>query len=480
MHRLSASVLLACLLTPVLAFAQDGGPLTFGEAVTGEITDDTPEVRYTFDGVAGDIITVNMSAEPGTLDSYLELIAPDGTKLLTADDYAGSLNSQIGPYTLADSGTYNVVATRCCGGGRGGTTGAYDLVIRHAEVAPLTVGETVTASLSDDRPGAFFSVEGGPQAVLTLEAQTAEGDTPFLVEVRNPEGQVVNSGWQNFGQPVLIDPLFLGGEGSYLINVSRQQNTTPEATPTSSSVTVSLALQVVETQPIEIGATVNGTLDESNPSDHYSFSGTPDDLLRLSGVQAPNGEPFEVIVHAPNGFSINSANTGYTQDAGRFTLDPLQLFESGEYLLVLRRLDTEGDGEMGASNYTLTLGVSESPILQAGTAMEETVGGQTYERVYRYEGTAGQVIRITLRSASDSYGPALTVQGPNVQVTDPVESRGMGSPFTFNISSSVPATAIYEVTLPEDGTYLFRVNNGAYNQEGPAVGGFSLLIEIIR
>jgi hypothetical protein len=479
MHKLSVFMLLACLIAPTLALAQDGSTLTFDETVTGEITNDTTEVQYTFEGTAGDIITVNMSAEPGTLDSYLELIAPDGTQLLTADDYAGSLNSQIGPYTLAESGTYTVVATRCCGGGGGGTTGAYELVLRQAEVAPLTIGATVTASLSDEQPSTFFSVEGDSQTVLTLEAETVEGDTPFLVEVRNPEGQVVNSGWQNFDQPVLIDPLFLGGEGSYLINVSRQQNTAPQATPTSGSVTVSLVLQGVETQPIEIGATVNGTLDEGNPSDHYTFSGTPEDLLRMSGVHSPDSEPFEVVVYAPSGFSINSANTGYVEPQGSFTLDPLQLFESGSYMLVLRRLDTEGDGEMGASNYALTLGASESPILQAGTAVEDTVGGTTYERVYRYEGTAGQTIRITLRSVSDSYGPGLTLQGPNIEPVNPADSRIAGSPFTFSVSSSIPATAIYEVTLPEDGTYLFRVNNSAYGQEGPQVGDFSLLIEVI-
>jgi hypothetical protein len=209
------------------------------------------------------------------------------------------------------------------------------------------------------------------------------------------------------------------------------------------------------------------------------FSATPEDLLRMSGVHSPDSEPFEVVVYAPSGFSINSANTGYVEPQGSFTLDPLQLFETGRYVLVLRRLDTEGDGDMGASSYTLTLGASESPVLEAGAAVQNTVGGTTYERVYRYEGIAGQTIRITLRSASDSYGPGLTVQGPNFEPVDPTESRFAGSPFTFSVSSSVPATAIYEVTLPEDGTYLFRVNNGAYGQEGPQVGDFSLLIEVI-
>jgi hypothetical protein len=349
MHRKSVFVmLLASLIAPVLAVAQDGGTLTFDAPVTGEITNDEPQVRYTFEGTEGEIITINMSALPGTLDSYLELMAPDGTSLLTADDYAGSLNSQVGPFTLPESGTYTVVATRCCGGGSGGSTGAYELVLREAQVVPLAVGASTTTSLSDTQPSTFFSIEGGTRAVLTLEAETVEGDAPFVVEVRNPQNQVVNSGWQTEELPVLIDPLFLAEEGAYAINVSRQQNSDPNAEPTHGSVTVSLALQAVETQPIQIGETVTGTLDDDNPSDHYTFSGTASDLLSLQGSQGEDGEPFELLVFAPNGFSVNGVNTGYVEPQGSFTLDPLQLVETGEYLLVARRLDMEGDGEMGA------------------------------------------------------------------------------------------------------------------------------------
>jgi hypothetical protein len=481
MHKLSIFVmLLACLIAPVFALAQEGSLLPFGEIMTGEITNDEPQVRYTFEGVAGEIITINMSAEPGTLDSYLELLAPDGTSLLTADDYAGSLNSQVGPYTLPESGIFTVVATRCCGTGGGGSTGAYELVLREAQVVTLTVGETITAALSDEQPSAYFSIEGGSRAVLTLEAEKVEGDTPFVVEVRNPLGQIVNSGWQNGDLPVLIDPLFLAEEGSYAINVSRQQNNDPNAEPTSGSVTVSLALQEVEAQSIQIGETVTGELNNANPSDHYIFSGRASDLLRLEGAQGEGGEPFELLVFAPNGFSINGVNTGYVEPQGSFTLDPLQLFDTGDYLLVARRLDMEGDGEMGAGEYTFSLGGSEAPTLDAGAEVEGTVGSVTYERVYRFEGTAGQTIRITLRNADDAYAPTLSVQGPSIQVTDPVAAAHPGgNPFFINSNSSTPATLTYEVTLPESGTYLFRVSNGAYGLQGPGEGAFSLLVEVV-
>jgi len=481
MHKLSLfALLLTCLVMPVLGFAQDGGTLTFDETVTGEISADQPEVRYTFEGRAGDVITINMNAEPGTLDSFLELIGPDGTSLLTADDYAGSLNSQIGPYTLPETGTYTVVATRCCGGGgTGGSVGAYELALRQADVASLTIGETVTATLSDEQPNLFFRVESDAKAILTLEAKTVEGDRPILVEVRNEEGQVVNSGWQANNTPVLIDPLILSEGGSYVINVSLQQNTDPAAAPTSGNVRVSLTLNEVEAQPIEIGQTVEGTLDDDNPSDHYTFSGASEDLLRLEGSQTPDSEAFEAVVYGPSGFSINGVNTGFVEPVGSFTLDPLQLFDDGDYLLVVRRIDADGEGEMGTTHYTLTLSESQTPTLEAGAAVEGKVGGDTYERVYHYEGTAGQTIRITLRSDSDSYAPALNVQGPNTQTTERVAAPD-GSPFVFSANGSTPGMVIYEVTLPEDGTYLFRINNGAYSPEGPAEGDFNLLVEVVE
>jgi hypothetical protein len=480
MRTLSYLVCLAVLLLAMPVFAQEGNAITYDEVVTGEITNDIPEISYTFEGNAGDTITIGMTAAGAQFDTYLRLLGPDGEQVTANDDSGGMLNSLIGPLSLPEAGTYTIVATRCCPPNNleSGSSGTYELVIREAELRPLSLGESVTVELDDETPNAFFTFEGSVAEphIYSLVAETVAGDVNFLIDVLNPNGQSVAQGWQNNNATVYIDPLLLNVGGQYVFKVSRQPNA-PNGQPISGPVRLSFVLDEVETQPIAVEDTVSGTLDDTNPADHYTFSGTQDELLRLVGNHGADDQPFEVMVYSPEGFTINSSNSFYGENPGSFTLDPLQLFATGEYLLFVRRIDTEGSGELGTTAYTITLSPSETPTLQSGVAVESSIGGQTFERVYRYNGIAGETIRITLRGTSAGYAPALNVQGPNAGDTG---MEGGAPGFYLNIGGNAPGVAIYEVTLPQDGVYLFRVNNGVYAESGPAEGEFSLLVETIE
>jgi hypothetical protein len=478
LRTLSYLVCFAVLLLAMPVFAQDA--ITYDEAVTGEITNDTPEISYTFEGNVGDTITISMTAVGAQFDTYLHLLGPDGEEVAVNDDSGGMLNSLIGPLSLPEDGTYTIVATRCCPPNTltSGSSGTFELVIRETELSPLALSETVTVALDDENPNAFFTFEGSVAEphIYSLVAETEAGDVNFLIDVLNPNGQSVAQGWQNNNATVYIDPLLLNVEGPYVFKVSRQPNA-PNGEPISGPVRLSFTLQEVETQAIAVGDTVTGTLDDANPSDHYTFSGSQDELLRLVGSQPPDNQAFEGLVYSPEGFTINSSNSFYGENPGSFTLDPLQLFATGEYLLFVRRIDTDGSGELGTTEYTITLSPSETPTLESGVAVENRMGGQTFERVYRYNGSAGETIRITLRGTSDTYAPSLNVQGPNAGDTG---MEGGAPGFYLNIGGNAPGTAIYEVTLPQDGVYLFRVNNGVYSETGPVEGAFSLLIETVE
>ena len=480
MRTLSYLVCLAVLLLAMPVFAQEGNAITYDEVVTGEITNDIPEISYTFEGNAGNTITISMTASGAQFDTYLRLLGPDGDEVTFNDDSGGMLNSLIGPLSLPEAGTYTIVATRCCPPNNldSGSSGVFELVIREAELTPLSLGESVTVELDDENPNAFFTFDGSVAEphIYSLVAETEAGDVNFLIDVLNPNGQSVAQGWQTNNATVYIDPLLLHVEGQYVFKVSRQPNA-PNGEPISGPVRLSFVLEEVETQPITAGDTVNGMLDDTNPSDHFTFSGTQDELLRLVGSHGSDDQPFEVMIYSPEGFTINSSNSFFGANPGSFTLDPLQLFATGEYLLFVRRIDTEGSGELGTTEYTITLGPSETPTLESGVAVEGSVSEQTYERVYRYNGTAGETIRITLRGTSDTYAPSLNVQGPHAGDTG---MEGGAPGFYLNIGGNVQGIATYEVTLPVDGVYLFRVNNGMYGDSGPLEGEFSLLIETVE
>ena len=99
-----------------------------GQAVSGSITNTDKFDLYTFEGQAGDVVTISMIATAGRLDTVLFLLDPNGFQIVDNDDavVGESTDSLISEYVLPEDGRYTIVATHF-GMQYGGTTGAYNL-----------------------------------------------------------------------------------------------------------------------------------------------------------------------------------------------------------------------------------------------------------------------------------------------------------------------------------------------------------------
>jgi len=105
-------------------------PISYGQTVSGSITDQRRFVVYSFEGQQGDIVTIGMEATGGTLDPALYLISPEGIQVDYNDDVTPgeNPNSLIDKATLASSGTYYIIATHY-GLNFGGTQGTFSLTL---------------------------------------------------------------------------------------------------------------------------------------------------------------------------------------------------------------------------------------------------------------------------------------------------------------------------------------------------------------
>lgn len=103
-------------------------PITYGQIVSGSITDQQRYQLYAFEGQQGDLVTIGMELTGGTLDTALYLISPEGIQLAYNDDVTAgdNTNSVIEQATLASTGTYYIIATHY-GLNVGGTQGTYNL-----------------------------------------------------------------------------------------------------------------------------------------------------------------------------------------------------------------------------------------------------------------------------------------------------------------------------------------------------------------
>jgi len=102
-------------------------PIQDGDAVTGAITSDSKFQLYTFQGEAGDVVTINMTATVGTLDTTLFLIDPNGIQIAQNDDATrDTTDSLIDEFTLPETGQYIIIASHY-GALYGATIGNYTL-----------------------------------------------------------------------------------------------------------------------------------------------------------------------------------------------------------------------------------------------------------------------------------------------------------------------------------------------------------------
>lgn len=167
-----------------------------GTSATGALTTAKPTDTWSFNGTAGQVVTINMEAASGSLDTFLILIGPDGLVVASNDDAnADTRNSQIVSKTLSAAGRYVILATRF-GLAFGGTEGRYTLSLNEsgavaavpttAPGAPTLVPASSNATTVDANNDGL--TDGAIEVLLTW---TTRADMRLLV--RDPQGRVVYS-----------------------------------------------------------------------------------------------------------------------------------------------------------------------------------------------------------------------------------------------------------------------------------------------
>ncbi|HEX9917634.1 MAG TPA: pre-peptidase C-terminal domain-containing protein, partial [Pyrinomonadaceae bacterium] len=179
------------------------GTLTSGDCTNPIDQDGTPVDFYTFNGTAGQQISITMTATSGNIDPYLYLLTPDGDLLADDDNGGGGISARIpqgaGFGRLPMSGTYTIVVNTA----GASQSGNYNVTLaRGADCAStaLTLGAAATSgslASSDCRlleDGSFidaytFSGTTNGQVVITMTSSSA-GLVP-VVFLLGPTGEAL-------------------------------------------------------------------------------------------------------------------------------------------------------------------------------------------------------------------------------------------------------------------------------------------------
>lgn len=349
--------------SPALGQEQDTDDnriLAPGETVTGMINPTTDEDFFYFQGTAGTTAWIVMDGL-GKLDSYLILIAPDGTWITTDDDGGGAFDAFINAW-LPQDGTYLIVA-RSLGQRSRGPYHLYLNLTRDTEFVPLpgypddnrtiTLGETMQGIINPADDEDFYYFTGAPGMEVVISLESTDGLDSYLILI-NPDGSWVgvddDSGGhlnariiatlQQAGRYTIIARNFAGGStGTYSLRLQPAVNGGPPPPPDDAD----------DRRWLALGDTLRGTIDPANDEDFYYFAGTAGTQVTVAMVGSAGLDGYLILI-APDGTWI-----GVDDDSGGFPNPRITatLPADGGYTIVARSF---GQGSIGPYELTVSRG----------------------------------------------------------------------------------------------------------------------------
>lgn len=174
MKRVMLFVLVALSLVVALPVAAQGGkstPIAIGDTVKGEISNQAFEQLYSFDGEAGTMIDISMTADDYGFDAYLFLLDSTGATVAENDDFEG-LDPRI-MVELPATEAYTIIASRRSGRSGEGE-GTYSLTVQALELLELGTEQTFSLSYGGTYPVHAFRVPAA--GLYSVTYSHVEGD----------------------------------------------------------------------------------------------------------------------------------------------------------------------------------------------------------------------------------------------------------------------------------------------------------------
>ena len=343
--------------------AESGSALRFGDTVANTITETEPQIFYSFRALRGDIVTLTMRRDSGTLDPFLQVVNARRQILAANDDMPESNNARIERLIIEEDGQYLIIASRY-GEAAGQTTGSFLLTLERddgsglggsPEVAiRLEPGVSDRRELTVDRFQLYYVFEARRDDLVTIRMNRASGSLDPLLVMTNAGLQelIVNDDIvEGENRNALIESYRIPADGQYYVIATRFER---DAGTSIGEFTIELSEQVNvfsevsgEVLRIGYGTTAIGTLTNAQPDLLYAFYGNAEDTITLSARQnAGDLIPTLAILDSEQQPLRETPPVGPDAAIDRFTLPRTGIYYvrvsraagTGDYILVLAQI----------------------------------------------------------------------------------------------------------------------------------------------
>jgi YD repeat-containing protein len=425
------------------------GAITPGTPVTATTTTPGQNALYTFSGVAGQQVSVNISSSTytGCNAVVVSILKPDGTTLGSA----GLCNTSTGfidSLTLPTAGAYTLLINP-----QGTATGnATVLLNSFADVTgTIAPGTPVTVTTTSPGQNALFTFSGttGQQMSINLSGSTYTGCNAVVISMLKPDGTTLGSTGICNNSSGLLDSLTLPSTGTYTVFINPQGTTT-------GSITALLNNFSDVTGAITPGTPVTANTTTPGQNALLTFTGAAGQQvsINLSGSTYTGCNAVVVSILKPDNSSLGS--TGLCNTATGF-LDSLTLPSAGTYTVFINPQGTT----TGSVTVLLNTFADVTGPISPGTAVTATTTTPGQNALYTFSGTTGQQVSINISNSTYTG-----CSGVVVSVLKP-DNTSLGSVGLCNTATQF----LDALTLPTTGSYTVLVN-----PQGTTTGSVTLVL----
>lgn len=364
-------------------------PIERDVAAIGEITNAQPFVAYTFEGVANQLVTVDMQATGRSLDTLLQIIDPAGNVIDVNDDAlsGGTTNSLISDARLLGSGRYTIIASRYAKEA-GGTEGPFQLTLTGPTGQTAPQASTLNLPQGDVEVSLFWSTGADLQLL-----------------VRDPAGESV------------FDDNPLATSGGILQEVGNV-----DCLPAAGAAPVSYVYWpegFLRPGTYEVEVWYQNPCSEFPPPVNFTLQIEVNDVViaRMRQLPQPDQRLVTNFTVQPSGFAV-AGEAGFI-DAGSGTLD-------------------------------YQAAALDAPAIASGTSVTGTISpGNTYD-VYQFDGVAGETVTIGMAAVTFALDTNLYLIGPSGRE---LIANDDGDPAALGLTGRSTDSQISGYILPENGPY---------------------------
>ncbi len=399
--------------------------VTYGQTVSGTISNDNVDDAYTVTANSGDSLTFSAEATSGSLDTLIVLLNSAGQRVDFNDDGGdGSTNSSLSANILA-SDDYTIIVTRY-GQAIGGTEGNYNLTVTNAQPVVSDTGTDTT----DTTPAPTTNTLPSGNVGVTL---TWGSGVDLQLLVREPSGTAI------------YDDAPSSASGGILESVGNQGCVAATGTvPTS-------YIYYPNTAPIgtyEIEVWFQSACDTGLGNTNFNLTVTDDNANVFTSGLTTLTEGGKYMVT----FTIPQTGDAVAGEAGTFVMNDLL---------------------SGGLNYQEVIDAGTYQSIEYTDSIQGTITQDEKFVVYAFEGRSGDRITVSAQRTTGSLDTALYViseQGIPVGFNDDIVDP--------DATNRVTNSRISGVTLPNDGVYYIIVTHYGLGFGGTE-GGFLLDLTLL-